>query len=85
MLPAAHGQALRTSAQGHDPLRLTVGIGVALKRFNQISAGQAIAMNAQEFATEFFIDAGERILQQMLFFSSDDRNVLLFGALWLAT
>ena len=78
MLPAAYGQALRATAQGNDPLRLTIGIGIALKRFNKVSARQTIAVNTQESAAELLVDSGKRILQQMLFFSGYNGDVFLF-------
>ena len=62
MLAAAHRQPVGPPAQGHHPLRFAIGIGVTLEGFDEIGARQAIAVDAQEAATEFLVDASERIL-----------------------
>jgi hypothetical protein len=80
VLPAAHWEALRSTAQRDNPLRFTICIGIALERFDQIGPRQAIAVNTQKSPAEFLINAGERILQQMLLFGGDDRDVLLLSA-----
>ena len=58
----------------------TIGIGVTLEGFDEIGARQAIAVDAQEAATEFLVDASERILDQIFACRSDHGDVLLLGS-----
>ncbi len=76
-------QALGNIAQNHLPVRIDaarIGTrGDPLKSSNRRPRNQRIAMNTDETISEFGLDRGKRVLDQVLTLPRPNRNVFQFG------
>src|SRR6185436_20347416 len=76
LLPARHRQRLGDAAQQDFPVRVAVSADAALESPDRFARDQAIAMDANEALPEFFLEAGQRLLEQELAIRGPDRDVL---------